>query len=557
MFENAPHCHQAWLYANHCVKGHKLACKWEQLATQRFLDDLDRDFPYNFDAKLAESACKFIELLPHVKGKWARDRLTLELEPWQCFIICNLFGWIDGEGLRRFREAYLKVARKNGKSNLMAAIGLYVLASERKDGPEIYSGATTERQAMYVFDPARSMCLKTPALTEHYGISVAAKNINILKSSAKFEPVVGDPGDGSNPAVAVIDEYHEHTDDTLVETMRTGMGSREQPLLLMITTAGDNHGGPCYAAEIEYQQILERVAIDESMFSIMYGIDAGDDWTSEDALIKANPNLDVSVFSNTLKTEQAQAIRLPRKQNAFKRKHLNMWVGAAVSWLNMESWKKCEDVTLDEDAFKDEVCIFGLDLSSKLDLTAFARVYVKSIEGVTHYYAFCDFYLPDETIFEASNKMYEGWHTEEYIKATQGAEIDLNEIQDDVSEWMRKVNPKELAYDQWHATQLAQNLTADGMTCVEYRPTRANMNECMKELEAAIESRRFHHNGNPVLTWCVSNVLAKTDYQDNIFPVKADLKTGNKKIDGALAVLMAVGRAMYAEEGIEYDVIFA
>ena len=552
-YDGSPHCQSAYIYACHVTKGHKPACKWERLACQRFLDDLERtDITFNEPA--AEKVCNFIELLPHTKGRWSGRKFILE--SWQCFIVVNLFGFLNDKGLRVRSEAYIKVPRKNGKSNLMAAIGLYMLCADGEHGAECLSGATTERQAWYVFSPARLMAKKTPALCEKYGIEVNASNINILSEASKFEPVVGDGGgDGGNPSCAIIDEFMEHQNDTMVDTMRTGQHSRQAALLLKITTAGTDTSGPCYIEEQECQKLLGGVFTDDRMFTIMYGIDDDDDWTTEAALIKANPNWNISFDGDTLLAAQRAAIRTARKQNTFKRKHLNKWVGAHTAWLNMEKWSACA-ADLHEADYDGDVCIFGLDLSSKIDLTAFVKVYTKLVDDKTHYYAFSKFYLPEDTIYADTNKHYQGWVADGHIIATDGAEIDLNEIQHEVMTELDSHPATEVAYDPWHAKQLAQSLEAQGVSIVEYRPTRANMNEAMRELEAAIESGRFHFDGNPVMSWCASNLIAQTDYQDNIFPRK-DKNDNDKKIDGVVAVLMAVGRAVHTVERPSLDIMFA
>jgi len=558
-YADAPHCQAAYIYACHAVKGHRDACEWERLACERFVKDLDRGkkWSYRFDEKLAERVCRFIERLPHVAGSWAHRGELLVLQPWQCFIVVNMFGWVGADNLRRFRDAYWRIPRKNAKSTLAAAIGVYMFCNDTplEHGAEVYSGATTEVQANFVFGPARLMCQRTPALCDYFGVEVNAQNLNVLRTASKFERVIGNPGDGGSSSLAIIDEWHEHRTGDLVDTMETGQGSREQPLILKVTTAGSSFAGPCYAAEQEYQKLLKGVHEDDRVFCIMYGIDDGDDWTTEAALRKANPNYDVSVFGEFLKAAQAVAIREAVKQNPFKTKHLNMWVGAATGWLNMEQWQGCTDLTLTQDQFSDDVCIYSIDLASNIDLTAFVKVYARKIDGQRHYYAFSKFYLPENTAYAESNKHYQGWIVDGYIDVTNGAEIDLNEIQAEVLDEMLTDHPAEIAYDPWHAKQLAQTLEAEGGLIVEYRPTPANYNECMNELEGAVASGRFHHDGNPVLTWCASNLIAKPDRHGNIVPIKDP--TGDKKIDGIVAVLMGVGRAMHVGEAPDLDIAFA
>jgi len=549
-FEGFPHSKDAYIYANHVVKGHAPACKQVIQACQRFLDDLDGDLDFVFDPKLADRACKFIENLPHTKGRWAAQKMDLILSPWQRFIVCNLFGWVDEIGLRRFRKAYLKIPRKNGKSLLSAAIGHYMFAKDGEFGAEIYSGATTEKQAWEIFGPARLMALRTPEYTEHFGIEVNARNLNILDNGSKFEPMIGKPGDGASPSCALIDEYHEHDTDGMVETMETGMGAREQPLLLMITTAGDNIAGPCFDMEIECKKLLEGVFRDERLFALIYGIDEQDDWTDPEALRKANPNFDVSVSGEFLLAQQQQAIRSAGKQNAFKRKHLNQWVGAHTAWINMEKVKLCANSKLRPGRLKDADLIIPVDLASRIDITAILKVFSKEVRGKRHYYAFSRFYLPEETILDPKNAHYQKWFNDGHLITTEGNEVDFNEIQADIKADLDKYGAKEVTYDPWRATQLAQGLAGEGAKIVEFRNTVANMSPAMYELEAAIESGRFHYDDNPIMTWMFSNVVAKVDAKDNIYPRK---QKPEQKIDGVIALIMAIGRFMAYEEKMNID----
>ena len=549
-FDKHPHCQDAYIYACHVVKGHKPACKWERLACQRFLDDLkSKKLEYEFDRDRAEKVCRFIEKLPHTKGKWAARKENLILGPWQKFIVVNIFGWVDKKGFRRFRKAYLKIPRKNGKSLLAAAIGIAMFVFDNEFGAEVYSGATTEKQAWEVFQPAKLICQRTPALCQKYGIEVNAKNLCVLANGSKFEPIIGNPGDGSSPSCSIHDEYHEHDTDDQVETMETGMGAREQPLMLQITTAGSNIAGPCYTAESEYKKILDGVFEDNRIFVIMYGIDEGDEWTNADSLVKANPNYDVSVSAEFLKAQQKEAIRNASKQNAFKRKHLNEWVGAHTAWMNMEWWNACYDKDLSIDTFSGQDCVFSLDLASRIDIVAYIKAFRKTIGGKKHYFFWPRFYSPEETVLDEKNTHYQRWVNEGHLIATDGEEIDFNEIERDVIDDMSKFNNSEIVYDPWRATQLAQGLTNQGATAVEYRNTVNMMSPPMYELEAAIRSGRVHHNNNPVMNWMISNVVSKIDAKDNIFPRK---EKPENKIDGPVALIMAIGRLMLNDEQESY-----
>ena len=392
MKHHAPHVAKAEAYARDVVEGRVLACKWVRLACKRHLDDLARQntegFPYWFSPEKAERACRFFEALPHTKGKWARPvpgqpkATLLILEPFQCFITCSIFGWLrQGSDLRRFRVALVMLPRKNGKSDWAARAGLYMFAADDEYGAEIFSGATTEKQAWETFRPARLMAQRSDAFRKHFGVTVNAKSLTILSNGSRFEPLIGDPGDGASPSCAIVDEYHEHETDRLYSTMETGMGAREQPLMLAISTAGDNIAGPCYQMQKESQQVLEGILHNDEFFAAIYTIDEDDNWASEEALRMANPNYGVSVLQEFLLSELHQAKQSARKQNTFKVKHLNMWVSARNAWMNMEWWHKCADPKLKPEDFQGEPCYLGLDLASKIDMAARAQVFVRTIDG--------------------------------------------------------------------------------------------------------------------------------------------------------------------------------
>ncbi len=551
-FKKAPHTTKALKYAYRVITGKRKACIYEIAACKRFIDDFKRLRGFEYDIGKAERSCRFVEKMPHIKGKWAAKKLKLTLTGWQCFVVCNLFGWVDKDGLRRFREAYMKIARKNGKSTVCAGIGQLMFTADGEYGAEVYSGASTLHQSWEVFGPARLMALKNKKYCDKYGIEIGARNMNIQKNNSKFEPLIGNPGDGANPSCAIIDEYHQHLNNNLYETMQTGMGSRDQPLMIVITTAGSNMGGPCYDAELEAKKVLDKVFKDERLFVLIFGIDDDDDWTDKKNLEKANPNMGVSISRAFLEGQLKHAIRSPAKQNAYKRKHLNQWVGAHTAWLNMVDFLKCADESLNLDDFVTDDCYLPIDLASKIDITATPKLFVRVIDDKIHYYLFGKYYIPEETMFKDENKHYQAWHNAGHLIATDGNEIDFNEIQRDIKEDHSNFNVKECPYDPWRATQLAQGLQSEGANVVEFRNTTPNMSPAMYELEAAIAAGRFHYDGNPVTTWMASNVIARVDAKDNVYPRKQ--KTENK-IDGIVATIMGIGRVIYAveEEKINID----
>lgn len=538
-------------YAQSVVKGKIVACKWVKLACKKHLDELKasrrKAFPYYFDEDAANKVCTFLSLMPHTKGQWARKRETIKLEPWQCFAFTTLFGWkLKKNDRRRYRRAYFAVPRKNGKSIIGSGIGLYMFSVDGEFGAEVYSGATTEAQAWEVFRPAKQMLERTPELQEALGAEVWAKALLVPADGSRFEPVIGKPGDGASPSCAIVDEYHEHDTSELVDTMETGMGAREQPLLLMITTAGFNIAGPCYDQEVEAKKVLEGALDDPELFALIYTIDDGDDWTNPAVLRKANPNYGISVDEDFLLSQQRQATQSASKQVRFKTKHLNIWCSAKSAWLNMLEWNKCADLTLRREQFKGERCYLTLDLASRSDVCVLMLIFVREIAGKQHFYLFGDYYLPEAAIENAEKNAnaYRKWVIEGFLQQHDGAEIDFDLIEEDMLALVAEYGPDEVVFDPFRAAQLEQRLTKNGVVAVELGQTVKNLSLPMKEFESAIKAGRVHHDGNPMLTWMMSNVVAKLDAKDNIYPRK---EKPEQKIDGAVASIMGIARAIHSE----------
>lgn len=549
-------------YARDIVKGKIIACKYVIDACQRHLDDLEQEknksFKYKFNKDLAEKVCKFIQLLPHTKGEWAFKRMPITLEPWQLFIFCCVFGWVHKKtNLRRFREVYTEIPRKNGKSAISAGTGLYCFSADNEFGAEVYSGATTEKQAWEVFRPARLMCKRTPLLCEAFGITVNASNLSRIADGARFEPLIGNPGDGASPSCAIVDEYHEHDTDSLYTTMLTGMGARKQPLMWAITTAGYNIEGPCYDKRREVIDMLNATVPNDELFGIIYTIDEGDDWTDPSALEKANPNIGISVYRDFLLSQQQRAINNARLANTFKTKHLNVWVSAKSAFFNMISWANCEDKSLSLEQFEGQSVIRGYDLARKLDMNSGVRLFHRIIDGKRHYYCISPkFWVPYDTVYGAdvedrkTAERFQKWINTGHLDVTDGAEIDYREILHDAIE-SNKDNPVTVsAIDPHGATNLSHHLADEGLNPVTIIQNFTNLSDPMKELEAAIQSGRFHHDGNPILTWCISNVVGKNvpGNDDIVRPIK---ERNENKIDGAVALIMAIGRIILSEQDDE------
>ena len=559
-----PHSEAAFGYAEDVVAGRVVACKWVRLRCQYQLDlyeswlaDEREDIRYNYDE--AERVCKFIQRLPHVKGRWARDGRDIELEPWQQFILAQTFGWQvwdeEADGwVRLYRTVYVSVARKNTKTTMCSGVGLFGGFAEEEAGAEVYSAATGRDQARIAFDIANQMVRKSPDLQSRFDIRSQAHNIYSIETGSKFEALSSDVKglDGKNPHVAIIDEFHAHKNNEVLDAMETGMGSREQPLLWIITTAGSNLGGPCFQMEHYVQRVLEGVVVDERVFGIIYtldqpesldGGDKGDEWTDPACWIKANPNLGVSVFQADLESRCKQAQEDPIKQSAFLTKRLNIWVAADIRWMNLSTWNVCGEA-FDVGQFKGVPCWMGVDLASRDDICAIALVWRR--DG--HLYTSLRYFLPRGTLLEQArlvHKNYEAWAATGKLELTPGDIIDFNYIEAEILAMAKTFQVEEIAYDPWRATQLATNLESKGATVVEIAPTIKNFSEPMKEMGSLVNRGMFHHGGDPVLTWMVSNVVAHRDKTDNIKPNK---ERPENKIDGVVAILMAMSRMMRHQE---------
>lgn len=545
-------------YVSDVISGKIPACLYVIQACQRHKDDIKKSktatFPYKFDTSKADKVINFIENLPHTKGEWAARHEMIKLGAWQKFIVGSIFGWVKkSDGNRRFREAYVEVPRKNGKSITAAGIGLYMFVNDAEYGAEVYSGASSEKQAWEVFRPAKLMVQHDTEFKEHFGVQVNAKTLSVLSDMSRFEPVIGKPGDGSSPSCALIDEYHEHDDDSQYSTMKTGMGARTQPLLLSITTSGSNLDGPCYALRGDIIKMLAGHYDAPDVFGVIYSLDEQDDWTTKAALKKANPNYGVSVSEEFLLAEQAKAIQSAYLQNNFKTKHLNLWCNAASAYYNMQEIEACIDTSLDIEDFKGSECIVSVDLSSKVDIAVLLALFAKMVEGVKHYYLFPKFYLPDATAYDPKNRQYQLWCNMGLITVTPGEIIDYDFIQADVKRWQKDFDIIEIPYDNWNATQFATNMTGENLTLVDIPQNVKHLSEPMKESNAMIKARRLHFDGNPVMKWMFSNVVARVDANDNVFPRK---ERNENKIDGVVALIMAMSRAMKREPAGVPEIFF-
>lgn len=544
------YCGIARQYAADVLDGKIPACKWVKLAADRQLADLKTyagsRSPYVFDENEANRVCKFIELLTHTKGELAGTRI--HLEPWQVFILTTVFGWLRrADGGRRYRRAYVEVSRGNGKSTLCSGIGLYCLLADREGGAEVYSFATTRDQAKIVFGDAKVMAERNAALRQKFGLQVLANALYVPQTNSTFQAksAEGSTLDGLNTHLAIIDELHAHKTRAVYDVVETSTGKRKNSLMFVITTAGFDTSGICYEVRTMVTKVLEKSVVDETQFGIIYGLDEGDDWTTVEALEKANPNWGISVRPEIITSLMKKAIALPSAVNNFKTKHLNIWCSASSAWMDMQAWEAGE-INVDRSDFEGQPCYIGLDVGAKNDVTAKVLLFPVGKSFVV----FADFYLPEAAVEKSTNSQYRGWVEEGWITQSGGAMTDLARIEEDIRDDLSRFDVKGIAYDPWNALQLATNLGNDGAPMVEYRNTVQNFSDPMKSLEALVQDKRVNHDGNPVLRWMMGNVVAKLDAKDNIFPRKERYEN---KIDGVVALIMALGISNTSEEANPFD----
>ncbi len=555
-------------YAGDVVSGKIPAGKQIRLQCERFITELVRsagdDFPYRFDEAKAARPCKFIERLPHTKGPWAKQKKRLTLEPWQIWNLCVVFGWLhkagSQEGTRRFRRWLLVVPRKNGKSAIASGLALFMLCADGEYGAEVYSGATNEKQAWEVFRPARLMVQKLPALKAKFGIDLLAKQLLRPDDGSRMETIIGDPGDGQSPSCSIHDEYHEHADDAQVDTMITGMGARDQPLQLLITTAGENLAGPCYAMILEQRERLAGIGhnggppIEDDTFFAEYAIDEDDDWRTEAALRKANPNIGISVGLEYLLARQRDAISTPRKRAIFKTKHLNLWVAAKAAYFDIEAWRRCADaripVVFAEAAqlewLRGRRAIVSLDLASKVDIAAIEVLILPLGERPTKKDPFIRlgrYFLPSKAVEDVS--AYQGWDAQGLLDVNEGNITDFEEIEIAIAELREIFDVETIAYDPAQATMLINRLVKQGAPVLEVKPNVINFSDPMKQLDAWMRGELISHAGCPVMEWQVANVVAQLDAKDNVYPRKPRIEA---KIDNPVALIAAIAVALTKEE---------
>lgn len=529
-------------YARAVLAGEIVTCEYTKLACRRYFNDLDHQIEkrLHFDRAAANRAIHFYESLSQTKGRWAGQKL--KLEPWQKFIVWNIFGWKRADGTRRFRYVYLDMGRKNGKTALAAGTALYFLFADGEPRAEVYSVASVRDQAKICFNDSKSIVTNTPGLGKR--ITPFANSLVHEPSGSMYKALSSDAGiqDGYSPSCVIVDEYHAHPNNDMFDVMKSGMGAREQPLMFIITTAGFNRQYPCYEFRNNCINILHGIVEDDSVFTAIYTLDEGDDWDNPNNLIKSNPNLGVSVSKEYLLEQIADAKNRPSAVRNVKTKNCNIWVDADKTWILDEQWMmNCGDDARVE-RLRGCACFAGLDLANVSDMVA----YVLMFHEDDKYQVLPFFWIPEEALakkIKESNASFGAWVEQGYVRVTPGNVTDYDYVQADILRINEVYDVKSTAYDRWNSSQTIIDLTNEGLEMSPFGQGYGSMSAPTKELERLVLTGQLEHFGNPVLRWMMASVAIAADPAGNIKP---DKRKSTQKIDGVVAMVMALGEMMTA-----------
>lgn len=497
----------------------------------------------HYDKAKADLAVNFIQSLRHTKGKWYNKPFLLL--PWQEQIIRDIYGIVKPDGTRQFTTAYVEIPKKMGKSELAAAVALKQLCADGEQRAEVYGCAADRTQASIVFDVAKDMVELCPALRKRIEIRKANKLMTFLPTNSKYQVLSAEANTkhGFNISAVVFDELHTQPNRDLYDVMTQGSGdARTQPLYFLITTAGNDTHSICYEVHQKALDILSGKKIDPTFYPVIYGADESDDWTDEATWYKANPSLGVTVDIAKVRAACESAKQNPGEENSFRQLRLNQWVKQSVRWMPMKKWDACA-FSIDEKELEGRVCYGGLDLSSTTDITAFVLVFPPEDED-DKYTVLPYFWIPEECMEQRVKRdhvPYDLWQRQGYLETTEGNVIHYGYIEQFIGRLGERFNIREIAFDRWGAVQMVQNLEEMGFTVVPFGQGFKDMSPPTKELMNLVLSQRLAHGGHPVLGWMMDNIYIRTDPAGNI---KADKAKSTEKIDGAVATIMALDRAL-------------
>jgi phage terminase len=518
-----------------CLKGGDFLANYK---TTKFIE---KDSKYS--KAHADYAVNFIECLCHTKGTWAGK--PFKLLSWQEQIIRDLFGVIKPNGYRQFNTVYIEIPKKMGKSELAAAVALLLCCGDGEERAEVYGCAADRQQASIVFEVAADMVRMCPALNKRVKILTATKRIVYTPTNSFYQVLSAEAYSkhGFNIHGVVFDELHTQPNRKLFDVMTKGSGdARMQPLYFLITTAGTDTKSICYETHQKALDILEGRKIDSTFYPVIYGAEEGDDWTDPKVWKKANPSLGITVGMDKVKAACESAKQNPAEENAFRQLRLNQWVKQAIRWMPMEKWDKCA-FTVNPDNLEGRVCYGGLDLSSTTDITAFVLVFPPEDE-TDKYRILPYFWIPEEQMdvrVRRDHVPYDVWERQGFLQTTEGNVVHYGYIEKFIENLGEKYNIREIAFDRWGAVQMVQNLEGMGFTVVPFGQGFKDMSPPTKELMKLVLEERIAHGGHPILRWMMDNIFIRTDPAGNI---KADKEKSTEKIDGAIATIMGLDRAI-------------
>ncbi|MEG3312022.1 terminase large subunit [Streptococcus sp. SS-4456] len=508
----------------------------------------------HYDKVKADRAVTFINNLSHTKGKWAGKRF--DLLPWQEQIVRDLFGIVKEDGNRQFLTAYIEIPKKNGKSELAAAIALYLLYADNEASAEVYGAACDRNQASIVFDVAKQMVQMSRPLEKRSKIMGATKRIVNYSNAGFYQVLSAETGTkhGLNVSGLVFDEIHAQPNRHLYDVLTKGSGdAREQPLFFIITTSGTDRNSICYELHSKALDILNGRKKDTSFYPVVYGLSDEDDWNDEANWRRANPSLGHTIGIDRVREAYQQALDNPAEENVFKQLRLNMWTSSSVAWIPEHVYAKGND-PIQYESLKGRSCYAGLDLSSTSDITAFVLVFPPRFEE-ENYIVLPYFWLPEDTLelrCRRDHVLYDVWERQGYIKTTEGNVVHYGFIEKFIEDLSEIYHIKEIAYDRWNATQMVQNLEGMGLTMVPFGQGYKDMSPPSKELYKLMMEGKIQHGGHPVLKWMGQNVVMRQDPAGNIKP---DKEKSVEKIDGIVALIMGLDRCIrhQTDEGSVYD----
>jgi len=535
-------------YARDVVAGKVVVGELVRLACERHLRDLGEGPArgLRWDVELACHAMEFFpEFLCHYEGKF--DGKPFVLDPFEQFIVGSLFGWLGGDGYRRFRTGYVEIGKGNGKSPLSAGVGLYGLIADEEAGAQIYCAATTRDQAGIAFRDAHAMAIASPALSAE--LEILTHTLNHRETASFLRPVSSEHRglDGKRPHIALIDEIHEHPGPLVVDKMRAGTKNRRQALILEITNAGYDRESICWYHHEYSEKVLRGAIENDTWFAYVCQLDADDDWMGDEGCWpKANPGLGTILPVSYLREQVAEAEGMPAKQNIVARLNFCVWTEQAERWIDLDLWDE-NDLPTSLEELAGRRCFAGFDLSATTDLTALPLVFPPVEEG-ERWKVVPIFWCPEDRILERAKRdqvPYDAWARDGWIRPTEGDVVDYDVLRRDVNELGEVVEIVEIAIDRWNSTQLQTQLDGDGFTVVPFGQGFASMAGPAREFERLLRARSFAFGRSPVLRWNAANAAAKQDAAGNIKPDKA---RSSGRIDGVVGLVMAIGRAMLEPE---------